>query len=69
MKEKNYQQTIEKLEAIIAKIENEEIGVDALAKNVKEAVGMIKFCKDKIHKAELQVKDVVKELAEEETNP
>ncbi len=65
-KQKDYNQTIEKLDAIIARIETEEIGVDELAQKVKEAVGMIKFCKDKIQKAELQVKDIVKELEDED---
>ena len=66
MKEADYNKTIKNLEDIIEKIESEEIGVDELAKRVKEAVGMIKFCKQKIQKAELQVKEVVKELEEEE---
>ena len=66
MKEADYNKTIKKLEDIIDKIESEEIGVDELAKEVKAAVTMIKFCKEKIQKAELQVREVVKELDEEE---
>ncbi len=66
MKEVDYNKTIKNLEDIIDKIESEEIGVDELAKKVKEAAVMIKFCKEKILKAELQVKDVVKELEESE---
>ena len=66
MKEGVYYKTVKKLEAIIDQIENEEIGVDALAKKVKEAVGMIQYCKETIQKAEFQVKEVVNELEEEE---
>lgn len=65
MKDVDYNKTVKKLEEIIEKIEGEEIGVDELAKKVKEAVGMIKVCKEKIDKAELQVKEVVKELESE----
>jgi exodeoxyribonuclease VII small subunit len=54
-----YSKAVERLEDIIAKIENEEIDIDELADKVKEAVGLIKLCKGKIEKAELEVKDIV----------
>jgi exodeoxyribonuclease VII small subunit len=53
---------MERLEEIIAKIENEEIDVDELSDKVKEAVALVKVCKDKIEKAELQVKEVVEKF-------
>ncbi len=56
---------MEKLEQIIRKIEQEEIEVDELAENIKEAVTLIKVCKDKIQKAELEVKQVVETFKEE----
>ena len=54
-----YATAIERLEEIIAKIENEQIDVDELSEKVKEAVMLVKVCKDKIEKAELQVKEVI----------
>jgi len=57
--ENKYSKAIKKLEDIIEKIENEEIDVDELSDKVKEAVSLIKVCKDKIEKAELEVKKVV----------
>ena len=54
-----YAKAIERLEEIIAKIENEQIDVDELSEKVKEAVMLVKVCKDKIEKAELQVKEVI----------
>ena len=57
-----YAKAIERLEEIIRKIENEEIDVDELSEKVKEAVALVKMCKDKIEKAELQVKDVVQKF-------
>lgn len=57
-----YQKAVEKLDEIISKIENESIDVDELSLKVKEAVDLIKICKSKIEKAELEVKKVVENL-------
>ena len=59
MTEAKYGKSIKKLEEIIAKIEGEQIDVDELAASVKEAVLLIKTCKEKIEQAELEVKKVV----------
>ena len=53
MTEVKYGKSIKKLEEIIEKIESEEIDVDELSAKVKEAVALIKTCKNKIEKAEL----------------
>ena len=65
MVENKYSKSVKKLEEIIEKIENEEIDVDELSEKVKEAVALIKVCKDKIEKAELDVKQVVEGFAQE----
>lgn len=57
-----YGKSIKRLEEIIQKIEGEEIDVDELSERVKEAVGLIKQCKSKIEKAEMEVKQVVEGL-------
>lgn len=59
MGDMKYRKAIERLDEIIQKIENEEIDVDELSEKVKEAVGLIKLCKTKIEKAEMEVKQVV----------
>lgn len=59
MSDIKYNKAIEKLEDIIEKIESEEIDVDELAAKVKEAVTLIKTCKGKIEKAEMEVKKIV----------
>ena len=68
MGELKYSKAIQKLDEVIAKIESEDIDVDELADKVKEAVSLIKTCKTKIAKAEMEVKQVVdgfeKELAD-----
>ena len=60
-----YREAIEQLDAIIAQIENEDIDVDELALRVKEAVNLLRLCKAKIDKAELEVKQVVEDFARE----
>jgi len=62
--EVKYGKAINRLEEIIAKIETEEIDVDKLSDSVKEAISLIKVCKDKIEKAEFEVKKVVDEFEE-----
>ncbi len=62
MPELKYTKAIKKLEEIVDRIENEEIDVDELSVSVKEAVGLLKVCKDKIQKAEMEVKRVVKDF-------
>ena len=59
MPEAKYGKAMKRLEEIINKIENEEVDVDELAQQVKEAVELIKVCKNKIEKAEMEVKEVV----------
>ena len=61
-KQVKYSEAVKKLEEIIAKIESEEIDVDQLSKKVKDAVELINICKEKIQKAELEVKKVVEDF-------
>jgi exodeoxyribonuclease VII small subunit len=63
--EVKYSKAIERLDEIIAKIESDDIDVDELSLRVKEAVSLVKLCKAKIDKAEMEVKQVVDELTKE----
>lgn len=65
MAEIKYSKAIKDLDEIIRKIENEEIDVDELSGSVKRAVELIRVCKDKIEKAEMEVKEVVDGFGEE----
>ena len=60
-----YREAVERLDEIIAQIENEDADVDDLSMQVKEAVELIRVCKAKIDKAETEVKKVVEEFAKE----
>ncbi|MEI8012405.1 MAG: exodeoxyribonuclease VII small subunit [Candidatus Omnitrophota bacterium] len=54
-----YSKAVAKLEEIIQKIESEEIDIDELSEKVKEAAGLVKLCRDKISKAEFEVREIV----------
>ncbi len=60
-----YSKAVERLDDILMKIESDDIDVDELSLKVKEAVDLIKLCKSKIDKAELEVKKVVADLSQE----
>ncbi len=60
-----YSKAVKRLDEIISQIENEAVDVDELAAQVKEAAGLIRLCKAKIDKAQMQVKQVVEDFAKE----
>ena len=62
MSDIKYSKAMKKIEEIVEKIENEAVDVDELSEKVKEAVSLIKMCKEKIENAECEVKQVVKDL-------
>ncbi|MBP7486233.1 MAG: exodeoxyribonuclease VII small subunit [Parabacteroides sp.] len=61
-KEESYNEAIEKLRLIVEEIEQGELEVDLLSEKVKEATRLIKLCKDKLYKADQEVKKVLEEL-------
>ncbi len=60
-----YAKAVERLDEIMGQIESEAIDVDELSVKVKEAVELIKVCKARISKAEMEVKKVVEDLSKE----
>ena len=65
MAELKYGKAIERLDEIIGNIESDDIDVDELSLRLKEAVNLVKLCKSKIDKAEMEVKQVIDDLAKE----
>ena len=57
-----YNEAVEKLRKIVADIENGDLDVDILSEKVKEATLLIKLCKEKLYKADEEVKKVLEEL-------
>jgi len=57
-----YNEAIAKLKAIVDEIEKGELDVDVLSEKVKEATRLLKLCKDKLFKADAEVKNILSEL-------
>ena len=55
-----YEEAMAQLEAIVRKMESNELDIDEIAAQLKTAQRLIKFCRDKLTKTE-------SELLEEET--
>lgn len=58
----SYKEAVEKLRRIVAEIEQGDLDVDLLSDKVKEASRLIKLCKEKLYKADEEVKKVLEEL-------
>jgi len=61
-KKVSYNQAMGEIEEILEKIENEEFDVDELAEKVKRVSVLLKICKEKLHKTNQQVEQVLKEM-------
>ncbi len=57
-----YNEAMAEIEEILEKIENEELDVDELAEKVKRVAILLKICKDKLHKTNKQVEEVLKDM-------
>lgn len=57
-----YNEAISKLKRIVEDIERDDLDVDILSEKVKEATRLIKLCKEKLCKADEEVKKVLEEL-------
>lgn len=63
-KKVSYNEAIGEIEAILQQIESEELDVDDLSEKVKRVSALIKICKDKLHKTEEEVENILKEMEE-----
>jgi len=61
-KKETYNEALEKLRVIVEDIESGELDVDILSEKVKEATRLIKLCKEKLFKADEEVKKILDEL-------
>lgn len=65
VKKETYTQAMDKLEEIVAQIENNELDIDQLGEKLKEAQKLIAFCKDKLYKADEEIKKILGQKGEE----
>lgn len=60
-KKETYTEAMKRLEAIVARIEGNELDIDELGDNLKEAQKLIKYCRDKLYKADGEIKKMLDE--------
>lgn len=65
-KKETYTEAMKRLEAIVAQIESNELDIDELADRLKEAQRLIKYCREKLYKADTEIKKMLDEGTEEE---
>lgn len=56
-----YSEAMRRLEVIVSKIEGNELDIDELGENLKEAQKLIKFCKDKLYKTDQEIRKMLGE--------
>ena len=61
-KKLTYQEAVNEIDEILSKIENDELDVDELSAKVKRVSSLIKLCKEKLHKTEAEVENILKEM-------
>ncbi len=65
-KKETYTEAMKRLEAIVARIESNELDIDALGEQLKEAQKLIKYCREKLYKADAEIKKILAENSEED---
>lgn len=63
-KKVTYSEAIKEIEETLQLIENEELDVDELSTKVKRVSTLIKLCKEKLHKTEEEVENILNEINE-----
>ena len=59
-KEIKYEEALSQLEDIVSKMENEELDIDELTTELKQAQKLVKLCKDKLTKTDKEIKTILK---------
>lgn len=54
-----YAQAMEELEAIVERVERNEMDIDDLTERLKRAQQLVKFCRERLLKTETEVKNIL----------
>jgi exodeoxyribonuclease VII small subunit len=54
-----YEAAMAELQAIVRKMENDELDIDQMAEQLKRAQELIKLCKDKLTKTDAEIKKIL----------
>lgn len=58
-KETKYEEAVGKLESIVQRLENDEMGIDEMTAELKKAQQLIKLCKDRLTKTDDEIKKIL----------
>ncbi len=58
-KEIKYEAAYAELQAIVRKMENDELDIDQMSEQLKRAQELIKLCKDKLTKTDEEIKKIL----------
>jgi len=61
-KEQTYGEAMQELQDIMHRIESEDLDVDILLDEVKKAATLIKFCKDKLQKTNVEIQKILDKI-------
>ena len=56
-----YEQAFAEVQAIVRRMENNELDIDQLSEQLRRAQQLIKFCKDKLTKTDEEIKKILAE--------
>lgn len=54
-----YEDAVKELEYIVAQMENNELNIDVMGERLKKAQKLMKLCRDKLTKADQEVKKIL----------
>ena len=57
-----YEEALERLERIVKPMENDELDIDVMGEQWKQAQKLIKLCKDKLTKADNEIKKILEKI-------
>ena len=60
-KKQTYEQAMKRLEEIVTRIDSNELDIDSLGESLKEAQELIKFCREKLYKADGEITKILEE--------
>ena len=55
----NYEESVARLEQIVRQMENDELDIDQMSQQLREAQQLIKLCKDKLTKTDEEIKKIL----------
>ena len=57
-----YEEALDRLERIVKQMENDELDIDVMGEQLKQAQKLIKLCKDKLTKADNEIKRILEKI-------